>query len=174
MKFDWKFTLIATLAVTMLIAIPRANAEPPSKASVDRTRKTLEMLDGIYKQTVVLITDKYVHKDDDFPAGSAAVALFKIVSDGGTHQVRLIDATGKPYESKNVAKDEFEKEGIKRLKAGDKTYEQVLQVDGKSYLRMLTPVPVVMQKCVMCHDHYKDAKPGEPIGAITYTMQIEP
>jgi hypothetical protein len=30
-----------------------------------------------------------------------------------------------------------------------------------------------MKKCVMCHAHYADAKKGEPIGAISYTVPIE-
>jgi hypothetical protein len=59
------------------------------------------------------------------------------------------------------------------LKAGDKEFEKVVEKDGKFQLRTLTPVPVVMKKCVMCHSHYADAKPGEPIGAISYTVPID-
>lgn len=150
---------------------PKA-ANPPAEAAVERTRQTVKMLDEIYKQTIVLITDKYVHDEDDFPAGSAAVALFKSISNSGSHQVRLLDATGDPYEAENVAKDAFEKQGIKRLKKGEKYIEQVVQKDGKPHLRAMTPVPVVMEKCIMCHPHYADAKPGEPIGAISYMVPI--
>ncbi|REK18957.1 MAG: DUF3365 domain-containing protein [Planctomycetota bacterium] len=145
----------------------------PDAAAVERSRKTVQMLDQIYKQAIVLITDKYVHDEDDFPAGSAAVAWFDAISKTGSHQVRLIDASGEPYEPNNVARDEFERQGVKRLKAGDATYEQVVYDDGEPHLRVLTPVPVVMKKCVMCHPHYADAAPGEPIGAISYTMPIE-
>ena len=147
--------------------------EGPEKVAVDRARKSVRMLDNIYKQTIVLITDKYVHDENDFPAGSAAVILFDRISQSGSHKVRLIDATGEPNEEKNVAKDDFEKEGIKRLKAGADVYEQVVQAEGKSQLRAITPVPVVMKKCVMCHAHYANAKAGEPIGAISYMMPIE-
>ena len=150
-----------------------AAAAKPSEAAIARSRKTVQMLDSIYKQTIVLITDKYVHDHDDFAAGSAAVLLFKNITDAGSHKVRLIDATGEPYEPENVARDAFEKEGIKRLKAGAAGHEQVVTADGKSYLRSMTPVPVVMKKCVMCHEHYGDVKEGEPIGAISYTMPIE-
>ena len=132
-----------------------------------------QMLDDIYKNAVVLITDKYVHDEDDFPAGSAAVALFEAISKKGWHQVRLIDATGQPYEEKNVARDDFEKAGIARLKAGDAVYEQVVEVDGQRQFRALTPLPVVMKKCVMCHAHYADAKENEPIGAISYSVPVE-
>jgi hypothetical protein len=151
----------------------KAAATKPKKAAVERSRKTVQLLDNIFKQTVVLITEKYVHDEDDFAAGSAAVLLFKNISDSGDNKVRLIDATGKPYDDQNVAKDDFEREGIKRLKAGDPIYEEVASNDGKYELRALTAVPVVMQKCVMCHAHYADVKKGEPIGAISYTIPIE-
>ncbi|MEZ6131228.1 MAG: DUF3365 domain-containing protein [Planctomycetaceae bacterium] len=148
-------------------------SDKPEKAAVERSRKTVKTLDNIFKQTIVLITDKYVHDEDDFAAGSAAVLLFKNISKSGDNKVRLIDATGDPYEPENVAKDDFEKAGIKRLKSGAESHEQIVTKEGKPYLRAMTPVPVVMQKCVMCHAHYADAKKGEPIGAISYSVPIE-
>ncbi len=143
------------------------------QAAVTRARKTAQMLDDIYKNTIVLITDKYVHDEDDFAAGAAAVLLFKAISDKGSHSVRLLDATGDPYDSENVAKDEFEKKGIEALKAGKNNVEQLVEQDGKPYLRVMTPVPVVLQKCTMCHPHYENAKKGEPIGALSYTIPVE-
>ena len=152
----------------------KTSAPKPDDAAVERSRKTVRMLDDVYKQTIVLITDKYVHDTDDFAAGSAAVLLFKNISKIGHQQVRLLDATGEPYEPENVAKDAFEKEGIRRIKAGAAFYDEVVQKDGKFELRAMTPVPVVMEKCVMCHAHYADAKKkGAPIGAISYSVPIE-
>jgi hypothetical protein len=145
----------------------------PTDAALARTRRTVQMLDDIYKQTVILITDKYVEDENDFPAGSAAVALFKHVTDKGWHKVRLIDATGDPYNSQNVARDDFEKKGIEELKKGQAYYEQVVQEDGQHRLRAITPIPVVMEKCVMCHAHYADVKKGDPIGAISYSLVID-
>jgi hypothetical protein len=150
-----------------------ADNAKPSDAAVARARKAVKMLDDIYKQTIVLITDKYVHDEEDFPAGSAAVVLFRNISESGSHEVRLIDATGSPYEEKNVARDDFEKDAIKRLKSGEKYVEKVVEKDGKPQLRAVTPVPVVMKKCVMCHPHYADANKDEPIGAISYMIPIE-
>ena len=173
-------TVVAVIAAWTLFgglrlaeAAKPADSPEPDPAAVERSRQTVAMLDNIYKQTVVLITEKYVHDEDDFAAGSAAVLLFKNISESGSHQVRLIDATGKPYEAKNVAKDAFERESIKRLKAGAAGYEQVVHIDGKPYLRAATPVPVVMERCIMCHDHYRDVKKGEPIGIISYTVPIK-
>lgn len=150
-----------------------AEPRPPDSASVEQARKLVRILDDVYKQTIVLITDKYVHSENDFPAGSAAVALFATLSKSGSHQARLIDATGEPYEPTNTAQDAFEKEGLRRLKAGETSYDEIVMRDGKYQLRAITPVPVVMQKCVMCHAHYADAKQGEPIGAIVYTIPLD-
>jgi hypothetical protein len=152
-----------------------AEAGKPKKGNraLDRTRKTVRMLDDIYKTTVVLITDKYVNTTDDFAAGAAAIALFDAINKKNWHLVRLVDATGDPYGDENVAKDEFEKQAIKELKAGKDDYEKVEKRDDGRYLRAATPIPVVMDKCVMCHEHYKDAKEGEPIGALLYTLKVE-
>lgn len=165
---------VASCAAFVWAADP-ASDKRPDEAAVERARKKVQMLDEVYKNAVVLITDKYVNKETDFPAGSAAVALFKNVSKSGHQQVRLIDATGSPYEPANVAKADFEKEGIQKLKAGAASFDQVALNDkGKYELRAVTPVPVVMQKCVMCHAHYEAAKKkGEIVGAISYVVPIE-
>lgn len=146
-----------------------AGKEAPGLAEA---RRTAAMLDEIYKKTIVLVTDKYVHSEEDFAAGSAAVLLFEQISSGGTHEVRLLDATGQPYDEANVARDSFEKQGIQKLKKGAGSVEELTSDGDQKVLRVLTPVPVVMEKCVMCHEHYKQAKPGEPIGAISYSIPL--
>jgi hypothetical protein len=178
MKRFSAFGVVVALALLGLAALraPQAtSAEAPKvdEAAVKRARKAVQMLDNIYKQTIVLITDKYVNDEDDFPAGSAAVVLFRNISKSGSHEVRLIDATGSPYVDTNVAETEFEKEGLKKLKSGEQYVEKVVEKDGKPRLLALTPVPVVLKKCIMCHPHYADAKKGEPIGAISYSIPLE-
>ncbi|MDP7020626.1 MAG: DUF3365 domain-containing protein [Pirellulaceae bacterium] len=156
---------------------PGANAADKEKKkkdrALDRTRETVKMLDEIYKTAVVLITTHYVNDKDDLPAGTAAIALFEAVGKGGTHQVRLLDASGEPLEDKNTAKDAFEKAAVEKLKAGAAWHEEVIKKDGKRYLRAATPIPVVLKKCVMCHENYADAKKNEPIGALSYTIPIK-
>ncbi|MFO0870640.1 MAG: DUF3365 domain-containing protein [Pirellulales bacterium] len=142
-------------------------------AAVQRARQQVLMLDDLYKTAVVFITDKYVHKDTDVSAGSAAQALFDVMRKKGHHDIRLLDATGSPYDDDNQPRDEFEKEAIRRLKAGAATYEKVETREGGRVFRMATPIPVVMDKCVMCHDVYKSAKKGEAIGALSYTLRVE-
>ncbi len=156
------------------VAKEKETSKKPRKAAINRTREIVKALDDIYKRAVVLITDKYVHDTDDFAAGSAAVLLFKQVSESEFQNVRLIDATGEPYEEANVAKSDFEKRGLKALKSGQDYIDHVEIRDGKAYLQALTPVPVVMDKCIMCHPHYETAKEKkEIIGAISYELPIK-
>jgi hypothetical protein len=145
----------------------------PSDAPVERTRATVRMLDDIYKTAVVLITEKYVNDEDDFPAGSAAIALFDAIQKKGWHEVRLLDASGEPLEEKNSPRDDFEKTAVKKLKGGEKWYDEVVHQDGRRLLRAATPVPVVLKKCTMCHDNYNQFGADEPIGALSYTIEIK-
>jgi hypothetical protein len=161
------------LAVWVGIVAAAEKSTAPSDAALARTLKTVRMLDDVYKSAIILITDKYVNSKDDFPAGSAAVEWFKHISDNKWHEVRLLDATGSPTVDTNVARDEFERAGIKSLKAGQSFVQKVEVRNGKNYLRAMTPVPVVLKKCVMCHPHYAHVKNGEPIGAVSYTLAIE-
>ena len=78
-------------------------AKKPNKKAVERSRKTVQMLDNIFKQTVVMVTDKYVNDEDHFAAGSAAVLLFKNISESSDNKVRLIDATGDPHDFDRVS-----------------------------------------------------------------------
>lgn len=171
-----KWSLAAAVVVTgatWLWNQSLAEDGKPSEAALERTRKNVRMLDDIYKTAVVLITDKYVNKPEDFPAGAAAVALFSAVKEKGWHEVHLLDATGKPYDAKNTPKDEFDKAAVAALVAGKKVNEKVVTVNGKPHLRTATAVPVVSKKCVMCHDHYKDVPAGQAVGIISYTMPVE-
>jgi len=150
-----------------------AQGKKADDPAVARARKQVQMLDDLYKTAIVLVTENYVKEDSDLAAGSAFQALFKAMKDKGYHEVRLLDATGEPYNEKNKPQDDFEKAAIKALKGGAATHEEVVQRDGNRYLRVATPIPVVMKKCTMCHEVYNKAKPGEPIGALGYTIRIE-
>ena len=151
----------------------KRSGPPVSQAALKRTRKQVRMLDDIYKTVVVFITQHYVKDDKSLPAGTAAIKLFAAIEKKGWHKVRLVDASGMPLEEKNAAKDAFERNAVKALKAGKGSYEQVISRKGKPYLRSATPIPVVLQKCTMCHDNYKKVKKGEPIGILSYTLPIE-
>jgi hypothetical protein len=176
--------LVAILAVCACggLLLTRAGADAPKSNDapadiharrVERGRKTIQMLDDIYKSAIVLITDKYVHTDDDLPAGTAFKALFTAVKKKGWHEIRLLDGTGEPIEAVNVPRDEFEKTAMKEILGGKAYYEQVVEIEGKPFLRAATSLPVVMEKCIMCHPNYEDVKTGQAIGALSYTLPLQ-
>jgi hypothetical protein len=151
----------------------RAADSAKPDAALERTRKLVRMLDDIYKSAIVLITKHYVEESSDLPAGEAFKALFSTMREKGWHEVRLLDATGDPIVDENAPQDDFESEAIRQLKGGKPYYEQVVERDGQEYLRAATAIPVVMDKCTMCHENYKKVKKGEAIGALGYLIKIE-
>ena len=131
------------------------------------------MLDDIYKGGIVLITENYVTGDEDLPAGTAFKKLFEAAKKKGWHEVRLVDATGDPYDDENVAVSDFEKRAIKESKAGKAFVEETITEDQKRYLLAATPIPVVMEKCTMCHSNYDTEQKGLVIGALTYRVPVD-
>ena len=151
---------------------PQTAVAQTKDPAVERARREVRLLDDIYKTSIVLITTHYVDGKDSLPAGSAFKALFETVAKKGWHEVRLLDATGDPYEPENAPKEGFEQRAIAKLLAGQATYDEVVTEDGKKYLRAATAIPVVMEKCTLCHSHYKDVPAGKAIGAIGYKLPI--
>ena len=142
-------------------------------AAIERTRRQIKMLDDIYKGGIVLITEHYVEGDEDLPAGTAFKKLFESAKANGWHEVRLVDATGEPYSDENVAKSDFEKRAIKQLKAGETFVDETVVDKEKRYLLAATPIPVVMEKCTMCHSNYDMEEKGRVIGALTYRVPVD-
>ena len=166
------FVLFSCLAGVLCAEAP-PEEKKSDDAALERTRKQVRMLDDIYKTSIVLITENYVRDENDLAAGTAFKKLFAAVKKNGWHEVRLLDATGEPYNDDNAPADDFEKEAIKQLKSGKPYFDKVVEKDGKRYLRAATIIPVVMDKCIICHDNYKDGKKGEAIGALGYIVPIE-
>jgi hypothetical protein len=168
-------TAVLGLLGAAIVSIAWADSKDDQKAdlAIERTRKTVRMLDDLYKTAVVLITEHYVNDSNDLPAGSAAIALFDAMKKKGWHDVRLLDASGEPLEEKNTPRDDFEKQAVAQIKSGETYVDQVVEKGGKRYLRAATPIPVVLKKCTMCHPNYEQAKPGQAIGALSYTLPIE-
>ncbi len=141
--------------------------------AVERARREVRMLDDIYKTAIVLVTEHYVKTDTDLAAGSAFKALFDAVGEKGWHKARLVDATGQPYNDLNLPKEGFEKKAIAEILAGKPSYDQVVTEDGKRYLLAATAIPVVMEKCIMCHENYRTVEKGKAIGAISYKVPVQ-
>jgi len=69
--------------------------------------------------------------------------------------------------------DALEKAAVEKIKSGEGFVESVEYKNAKPIFRAMTAVPVVMEKCVMCHPHYESAPEGAAIGAIGYSVPIQ-
>jgi hypothetical protein len=165
--------VVTSVLATFLSSEAYAQDRKAEDAAVARTRKQVQMLDDLYKTAIVLVTENYVDEASDLAAGAAFQKLFEAMRKKGHHDVRLLDATGQPYNEKNLPRDDFEKAAVAALKSGKQTYEELVNKDGKRFLRVATPIPVVMKKCTLCHPAYEKAPAGQAIGALGYTIQVE-
>jgi hypothetical protein len=170
--------VIATSALGMHLLTTSSSAEQPKTAlkldpAIERARREVRMLDDIYKSGIVAITTHYVNEKDAIPAGTAFKMVFVAAEKKGWHKTRLVDATGEPINEENSPEDDFEKMAMKKLVKGETWVEKVEIRKGTKHLRVATPIPVVFDKCVMCHDHYADVPKGQAIGALTYVLPID-
>lgn len=162
------------LLVTAISAqAPRASAQKDTavdEKAVERTRKTVKLLDDLNKFYVVTITDTYVKAQEKTPAATVAKKVFTAMAKAGHGTGRLIDASGTPLRDGNVAKTAFEKRAVAAIKGGKPYIDEVGTKDGKPVLRAATVVPAVMAACVNCHPHVKQ---GEVLGALVYEIPIQ-
>jgi hypothetical protein len=174
-SFGLFLAALALSVVAVIMALPVASgadhaATDEEVRELDRARREVKLLDDIYKTAIVLITKHYVKEDSDLPAGEAFKVLFASMKEKGWHEVRLLDATGEPLNEDNSPQDAFEKSAVKALLAGEPYYEEQAGKDGKRFLRAATPIPIVMEKCTMCHGNYRDQK---VIGALGYRLPLQ-
>ncbi len=169
-------TVAAIIGGSVFYGAVAANAANTTKdakdPAVERARREVRMLDDIYKTAIVLVTEHYVKDDSSLAAGSAFKALFEAVGKKGWHEVRLVDATGHPYSDLNLPKAGFEKDAIKQLLEGKPAVDKVVVEGDKKFLLAATAIPVVMEKCIMCHENYRDVAKGQAIGALSYKVPI--
>ena len=151
----------------------KASPATSEDQAIDRARREVRLLDDIYKTSVVLITTHYVKDQDSLAAASAARALFAAMKEKGWHEVRLIDATGQPYLDENLPQEGFEQRAVRQLLSGKASYDEVVTENGKRYLLAATSVPVVMKKCMMCHENYETVPENQAVGALSYKVPVQ-
>lgn len=133
---------------------------------LERTRAHVKMLDELYKNAVVAITDTYKNGP---PAAMVAKKVFAAMEKSGHHSARLVDATGNPLNEANVAKTDFEKRAEKAMRDGKPYYEEVTGEGANRRLHVATIVPAVMPRCASCHG----VKQGDLLGFIRYDIDVK-
>jgi hypothetical protein len=159
---------LAGLAVVAGIAGNRAARPALASAddpSLERAREHVKMLDALYKNAVVAITDIY---KQGAPAIKVAQRTFAAMKQDGWHDARLVDATGAPLNEANLPASEFEKRAVEQIKAGKAYYEEVVEVDGRRHLLAATVVPAVHERCATCHGVEK----GDLLGFLRYDVPV--
>jgi Protein of unknown function (DUF3365) len=171
-----KSTFLLALALAATVAgggtgsFAAKKASGAKDAAVERTQQEVKMLDDLYKTTIVLNNENYVNKPSDFSAIDSAKELFAAIKKGGWHEVRVLGLTDAIKNPDNVPRDDFEQAAAKKLIVGKTPDEEVVKKGGKRYLRVATGIPVVGEKCIMCHANF-EGNMGN-VGALSYTVPV--
>ena len=137
---------------------------------LEYARKTVRMLDDLYKTYIVLITEEYVDDPSVLPAATLSKRVFKSMNKKGWHKARLLDATGTPFNPENNPRDAFERDAINAMISGRTYFEKIEKIEGKDHLRAVTSVHAVMKGCISCHP---SSKIGDLLGGIAYNIALE-
>lgn len=137
---------------------------------LDHARKTVRMLDDLYKTYIVLITEEYVDDPSVLPAATLSKRVFKSMNKKGWYKTRLLDATGTPFNPENNPVDAFERDAINALISGKTYFEKIEKIEGKDHLRAVTSVHAVMKGCISCHP---SSRVGDLLGGIAYNIPLE-
>jgi hypothetical protein len=156
---------LATLGLALAPVAGVRGADESGDPAVQRTRDQVKMLDDLYKNAVVAITQVY---DDGPPAIRVAHKVFAAMEKAGHHSARLVDATGSPLNEKNSAVTPFEKKAEEAIRAGKPYYEEVVGSGEQRRLMAATVVPAVLPRCAKCHG----VKEGELLGFIRYDLPV--
>lgn len=141
------------------------SAPKPVKMSLTQARQSVDMLNDLYVNAVVITHSTYVKDRATTPAATPARRVFEAMAKKGWPETRWIATTGRPFNPDANPKDQFEKDAIVALNKGQARFERV---EGDR-LRVATLVPLVDKSCQMCHT--KD-KVGDPIGGLSYTVLL--
>lgn len=145
-------------------------AAPAAKAKEDpavvAARRQVQMLDALYKNAVISITERYQRGQ---PAIMVAKDVFQAMHDGKYHSARLVDATGSPLGEGNEPDTDFEKKAAKAMQEGKDYLEEVVGQGKERRFLAATRVPAVHKRCAECHS----VKEGELLGFIRYELPLE-
>jgi hypothetical protein len=158
-------TLAAALAALLLSSARLGAEEPVADPALTQAREQVKMLDELYKNAVVSITNKY----NGPPAIKVAKDLFAAMEKSGWHKAKLVDATGSPQNEANLPQTPFEKRAVKVIQGGQPYYEEVIGQGTDRTLHAATVVPAVLKKCASCHG----VEQGDLLGYIRYEIPVD-
>jgi hypothetical protein len=157
-------TSTAVLGAVLSVPLLRADG-PVADPALERTREQVKMLDELYKNAVVSITNKY----NGPPAIRVAMDLFAAMEKSGWHKAKLVDASGTPQNEANLPRTDFEKRAATAMRAGKPYFEEIVGNGNGRELYAATVVPAVTQKCATYHAVNK----GDLLGFIRYEILVK-
>ena len=169
--FNKYLVLLLVLILTLCLNKAHIVAQDfPDPARLIQARKTVQMIDQLFKTFIILIDEEYVKDPSTLPAATLSKKVFKIMKDKGWYNIRLLDATGTPFNPENNPQDRFERDAIKAISSGKPYFERVEKIKGRNYLRAATKLSAISEGCIKCHPL---RKLGDIVGAFSYSIPLD-
>ena len=99
------------------------------------------------------------------PSPEGKIVLREVAAKGWPES-RILNTTGRPLNPENTARDQFERDAVKALMSGKKSFERV---EADAY-RYAVPIPIVDKTCLTCHVR---SKVGDVVGALSHRILLK-
>jgi hypothetical protein len=141
--------VLATLALITLPALargaPPSTPTPPLRLPLPEARRTVRMMDDIYKAGVISTHRMYVQDPGTASAVAWAKQVLKEVKAKGWPETRIFTTSERPMNPENRAADPFERDAGLAFNQGKASFERV---EG-GVLRYATPVRATEKSCLL-------------------------
>lgn len=157
--------MLAVVIVGSMAAGRPAEVSEADEEALERARQEVQMLDILYKNAVVSITERYPRGQ---PAIMVAKDVFGAMREGGHHSAKLVDATESPLGVDSEPETDFERKAARAMRNGETYLDEVVTKNGEQRLLAATVVPAVHKRCAECHG----VEEGDLLGFIRYEVPI--
>lgn len=115
--------------------------------SVELARDRATVMQNVYKSTLMMLHDRYFHRDKSLLPARAMQDIFSDIEDQSGVEARWISASLEPMSIDNAPESEFEKRAAKEIASGTSPVELVED----DYFRRAIAIPLT-GGCLSCHE----------------------
>lgn len=150
------FVVLVVLLAAAVFSVARSDeqpattpaASPPAKVPTrDQAQRQAELLHTAMHATLQVVHHRYYREDEGLllPAATLKEVFAELEQEEGV-KLRWLAVEGEVMNTDHTARDDFEREAVKALKAGQPAYEQV---ENGTY-RRAGPI-TLSNHCLKCH-----------------------
>jgi len=138
----------------------------PQRYSLPEAERLVGMLNDFYQLNIRQIHHTYVKEATVAPAGAVTREIMRDMTEKGWPVSHWLSVNGKALNPANRARDRFEREAARRLRAGAETYAEIEANTLRTVTRVNLDGP-----CIRCHF---GIKPSQLVCGIQFKVPLKP